>query len=244
LDPVKSKGSIIAGVSFDIPGMGYKDPDTGRIEGFEADLARALGEKILGPAGRVDFQQVTDEKRVEALQSDRVDMVLSQLTITPDRAAEVDFSVPYLVTGEGLLVRKGGGIAGLEDLAGRHIAVTAGSVSLRRMRASLPELPGATLVITPLGLDGLKALENGTADAVSNDLVNLTMLRQASGEADRLEIIDIRARFDPKPFGVAVRKGRQSLIDLLNPAIEALKASGEIDRLLQQGVASAAAAPQ
>jgi ABC-type amino acid transport substrate-binding protein len=43
----QSRGKIIAGVSFGIPGTLYKTPQTGRIEGFEADLARALPEKLL-----------------------------------------------------------------------------------------------------------------------------------------------------------------------------------------------------
>src|SRR4051794_27766378 len=147
---VQSNGRLIAGVSFDIPGMGYKDPQTGAITGFEADLARAVGETIFGSGARVDFLQVTDLERIQDLQEGRVDFVASQLTITPDRAEQVDFSTPYCVTREGLLVPKGSSIGRFEDLKGKRIAVTDGSVSLRRMRAALPSLPGATLVITPL----------------------------------------------------------------------------------------------
>lgn len=236
MDTVQSRGRITAGVSFDIAGMGYRNPRTGLIEGFETDLARVIAEKILGVPERIDFRQVLDALRVQAVQDDQVDMVLSQMTITPDRAKEVDFSIPYWVTGEGLLVPKGSQIKGLDDLKGKRIAVTAGSVSLRRMRASLPSLPGATLVLKPLGIDGPEALAKGEADAVSNDLINLTMLQRSSDRSGRYEIIDIHERFEPKPFGVAVKKGRRSLIDLLNPAIESLKASGEIDRLMNENL--------
>jgi ABC-type amino acid transport substrate-binding protein len=57
MDRFQSNGRLIAGVSFDIPGMGYKNPQTGAITGFEADLARAVGEKIFGSADRVDFSR-------------------------------------------------------------------------------------------------------------------------------------------------------------------------------------------
>jgi len=237
MDAVQSKGRITAGVSFDIPGMGYRNPRTGLIEGFEADLARAISEKILGAPERVDFRQVVDAQRVEAVQDDQVDMVLSQMTITPDRAKAVDFSIPYWVTGEGLLVPKGSQIKGLDDLKGKRIEVTAGSVSLQRMRAAMPSLPGATLILKPLGIDGPEALAKGEADAVSNDLINLTMLQKSSDSPGRFEIIDIHDKFEPKPFGVAVKKGRRSLLDLLNPAIESLKASGEIDRIMNESLA-------
>jgi len=238
VDTLRSKGRIVAGVAFDIPGMGYKNPRTGMIQGFEADLARAIAETIFDARDRIDFFPVTDEERIPALQSGQVDMVLSQLTITPDRAEQVDFSIPYFVTREGILVPKGNSIKGLDDLKGKRIAVTAGSISLRRMRASLPSLPGATLVITPLSFGNLEAVAKGEADAASNDLINLTMMLRASDHPERYEIIDIGDRFDEKPFGVAVKKGRQSLVGLLNQAITALKASGEIDRLLKVNMAS------
>lgn len=237
MDAVQSTGKLVAGVSFDIPGMGYRNPKTGAIEGFEADLARAIGEKILGSPDRVDFRQVMDEKRVEAVEDGHVDIVLSQMTITPDRAEAVDFSIPYWVTEEGLLVLKGSPIKGLDDLKGKRIAVTAGSISLRRMTATLPSLPGATLIPKPLGIDGLDAVASGEADVVSNDLVNLTMLKDSAEHPDRFEIIDIGDKFDRKPFGAAVKKGRKSLIDLVNPAIESLKASGVIDRIMNENVA-------
>jgi putative glutamine transport system substrate-binding protein len=230
----QKRGKVIAGLSFDIPGMGYKNPRTGQIEGFEADVARAITEKLLGAPDRLDFYQVTDAKRISALQSDLVDMVLSQLTITPDRAEQVDFSIPYYVTREGLLVPKGSGIKGLDDLKDKRIAVTEGSISLRRMRASLPSLPGATLVITPLSFGNLEAVAKGEADAASNDMINLTMMERACDRPDLYEIIDIGDRFDEKPFGVAVKKGSHSFVNLLNRAIEALKAAGEIERLLNK----------
>lgn len=237
MDTLESRGRIVAGVSFDIPGMGYRDPRTGAIGGFEADLARAIAEKLFGAADRIDFVQVTDEGRIATLQDGHADVVLSQLTITPDRAEQVDFSIPYWVTREALLVPKGSSIKGLDDLAGKRIAVTAGSISLRRMRASLPSLPGATLALTPLSSGNLEAVAKGEADAASNDLINLTMMRAASAHPDRYDIIDIGDRFDEKPFGAAVKKGRRALVERLNEAIAALRADGAIDRLQNAAIA-------
>jgi len=234
----QSAGRLTAGVSFDIPGMGYRDPRTGTVGGFEANLARAIGEKLLGAPDRVDLVQVMDAGRISALDGGLVDVVISQLTITPDRAAEVDFSIPYLVTREGLLVRKGSGIKGFEDLKGKRIVATAGSVSIRRMQAVLPSLPGATLISTPLSAGNFEAVARGEADAASNDMVNLTFLWKGAPDRDQYEIIDIGDRFDPKPFGMAVKKGNIGLLGLLNGAIEGLKASGEIARILDAAIAS------
>lgn len=238
MERFQSRGRLTAGVSFDIPGMGYKNLQTGAIEGFEADLARAIAEKLLGAPDRVDLVQVIDAQRIQAIQSDQVDMVVSQLTITPDRAEQVDFSIPYYVTREGILVLAGSIIKCFEDLAGKRIAVTAGSVSLRRMRAALASLPGATLVVTGLSAGNLAAVSKGGADAASNDLVNLTFLRKGSDHPDRYELIDIGDKFEPKPFGIAVKKGARAFVGLLNEAIEIVKANGDIDRMLDKAIAS------
>ncbi|GJD49760.1 ABC transporter glutamine-binding protein GlnH [Methylobacterium crusticola] len=243
MDWGRANGRLIAGVSFDIPGMGYRDPGTGAVTGFEADLARAVGEAILGSAERVEFVQVTDTGRIRDLQEGRVDVVASQLTITPDRAELVDFSTPYCVTREGLLVPRDSSIGGFEDLKGKRIAVTDGSVSLRRMRAALPSLPGATHVVTPLSAGNLAAIERGEADAASNDMINLTMLRAGSADPERYSIIDIGDRFDPKPFGMAVRKGDRTLLGLIDQALARLKAGGELDRMLEAALARLAHRP-
>ncbi|MFL9826619.1 transporter substrate-binding domain-containing protein [Rhodoplanes sp. SY1] len=239
MDQFESKDRLIAGVSFDIPGMGYKDPRTGAIEGFEPDLARAIAQDIFGAPDRVDFHQVHDAGRIQALQDHAVDMVISQLTITPDRAEQVLFSTPYCVTGEAILVPTDSTIERFEDLAGKRIAVTAGSVSIRRMQAALPSLPGATLVVTPLSAGNLEAVAKGEADAASNDLINLTLMQRRADHPERYRIIDIGKRFDPKPFGAAVEKSRHALVARLNQAIERLKANGEIDRLLDAALAGA-----
>jgi ABC-type amino acid transport substrate-binding protein len=214
--------------------MGYKNPRTGAIEGFEADVTRAIAEKIFGAPNRVDFLQVTDEQRIQALQNDLVDIVVSQLTITPDRAEQVDFSVPYYVTHEAILVPVGSSIRRFEDLKGKRIAVTAGSVSMRRMRAALPD---ATLVVTALSVGNLQAVAKDEADAASNDLINLTLLRRGAVDPDQYEIIDIGDKFEQKPFGVAVKKGSHVLLGLLNQAIESLKANSDIERLMDKALA-------
>ena len=234
----QSRGRLIAGISFDIPGMGFRNPRTGAIKGFEADLARAIAEKLLGAPDRVDFAQVKDQERIQALQDDLVDMVVSQLTITPDRAEQVDFSIPYYVTREALLVPKASGIKRFEDLRGKRIAVTDGSISLRRMRAVLPSLSGATLIVTDLSAGNLEAVAKGEADAASNDLINLTLLQKGAAHPDQYEIIDIGDKFEPKPFGIAVKKGNQALVDLLNQAIESLKTNNEIEKLLCEATAN------
>jgi polar amino acid transport system substrate-binding protein len=233
VDLFQSKNRIVAGVSFDVPGLGYKDPRTGAIDGFEVDVVRAVVEKLTGSAGQVEFTLVKDKDRIAALQSGRVDLVASQLTITPDRAELVDFTHPYYLACEGLLVRADSPIRTLADLAGRKVSVTDGSISERRMR----KLAGVQLVVTPFSSGNVEAVESGAADAASNDLINLGLMKRASADPERLRTIDIGDAFDKKPFAIAVKLGSAPLVAALNGVIDDLKAKGVFERLLADNMA-------
>ena len=224
------RAPLVAGVAFDIPGMGYKNPKTGEIEGFEPNVARALARLLFGEDSTLDFYPVTDEERIPAILSGDADMVLSQLTITPDRLEQVDFSIPYRIGYEGVLVRKGDGIRAFDDLRGKRIAVTESSVSSRQMREALPN---AKLVVTKDNSGTFEAVAKGEADAASNELINLRLLRRFAARPDQFEIIDIGDRFPRKPMGVAVEKGRSEFLSHIDRGIERLKRDGEIDRLLR-----------
>ena len=233
MDRFQSRGRIVAGIAFDIPGMGYKNPETGKIEGFEPDIARAIAGVLPGAEDEVEFAQVKNERRIPALQDGRVDMVVCQLTITPDRLEQVDFSIPYYVAREGILVRKGSGIRKFDDLIGKRIAVTPASISIRRIRAAFPDAP---LVVCALNAGLLEAVEKGEADAASSDLINLMLMRKYAAHPEQFDIIDIGDRFPEKPYGVAVKKGQWAFVAALNGAIESLKQHGEIDRLLHRNI--------
>jgi len=74
-----------AGTAFDLPGMGYHNPKTGEMEGFEVEIAKAIAEELLGDPKKIEFVQVAPDNRIETLEEDKADLVISQLTITPDR---------------------------------------------------------------------------------------------------------------------------------------------------------------
>jgi polar amino acid transport system substrate-binding protein len=89
------------GVSPVFPPMVFKQ---GReIVGVEVDLARALGQR-LGRA--VMFVELRWEDQIDALREGRTDIIMSSLSITPARAYVLDFSLPYLNTGQAILVRR------------------------------------------------------------------------------------------------------------------------------------------
>ena len=227
------QGTLTAGTAFDLPGMGYHNPKTGEMEGFEVEIARAVAAELLGDPKKIEFVKVAPDNRLETLEDGRADCVISQLTITPDREARVDFSIPYFVGREAILVRKDGGIKGYEDLKGKRVALAAGSISLRRMREHLTE---STLIVTPMEAGGVEAVVNGAADAASNDDINLKRMHKHLAQPENYDVIDIGDHFEEKPFGIAVKKGNRDLVEVLNAIIAKLDSSGQIQEFADKSM--------
>ena len=95
------------------------------LQGFEVDVMTAVGEE----AGLdIRFETISFSGLVGALDAGRIDTIANQITITDEREARFAFTQPYVYDGAQVVVRKGNdSIAGVEDLAGRSVAVNLGS---------------------------------------------------------------------------------------------------------------------
>jgi polar amino acid transport system substrate-binding protein len=122
LDVVKKRGTLIAGVKSDFPPFGYID-EKGNQVGFDIEIVQYIAKK-LGVA--VELRPVTSANRIPMLQSQTVDLLAASLSITRERVEAIDFSVPYIVIGSKFLVKKGSGIRGYADLAGKDRRLYAG----------------------------------------------------------------------------------------------------------------------
>jgi polar amino acid transport system substrate-binding protein len=229
---IEERQQLLIGLCPDLPGMGCWNGERHTFEGFEPELARCLTQELLGSADQARWSAVTPGERIPRVRQGELDMVLSQLTITPERLEVVDFSDPYLVAYESVLVAKTSPIHTLDDLRGKLVAVADDTASFHRYSTLHPEIQ---LVTTAKESDGVHLLLAGKVEGVANDTVNLEGLlaTMARTEVEQLRSIDVAACFDPKPFGVCIRKGSPILLAKLNQAIAKLKANGTIDQLFQ-----------
>ncbi|MGL5032168.1 MAG: transporter substrate-binding domain-containing protein [Microcystaceae cyanobacterium] len=133
---IKKRGKIIIGVKSNTRPLGFQD-DQGNLQGLEIDLARQLAEDLLGSKDAVVLVPLTNQERLPALLTDRVDLVIARTTITSGRSRLVDFSPYYYLDGTGIIVRKGN-IQHLDDLAQQKIAVLNSSDGIAVIRSRLP----------------------------------------------------------------------------------------------------------
>jgi polar amino acid transport system substrate-binding protein len=221
-DGVLDVGSEIAYAPFEFFQEGTEIPD-----GVDIDLAKALAEEL---GVEVQFVNTGFEGIILSLQTDEFDVLMSAMTIRPDREEEIDF-VPYLSVGTGILVPAGNpnDIQGLEDLCGLTVVVQIATIQLDMANEQSAKCDQKINVVpfdtNPLAVEDLRT---GGADANLADFP--TALLDAEESAGALEVVD--AQLQPEPYGIGVRKESTALKAALEEALQAMQDSGKFDEIL------------
>lgn len=226
IQAIKDRGVLKVGVKVDVPKYGYKNPQTGQVEGLEIDISKAVAKKILGDENKVEFQGVTAKTRGPLLDNGEIDMVAATFTITDERKKSYNFSDPYIKDGVGLLVKKSLGASSLKDLNGKTIGVAQSSTTKDALQKEA-ESQGITLKFSELaGYPELKAaLDSGRVDCFAVDASIL------NGYVDDSTVI-LDDRYDPQEYGIASKKDNTELAKVINEVIDDMKSSGELDKLI------------
>ena len=106
--------------------LGSRNPFTGKIEGFDIDMVKAMAKAILGDENAYELRVITAAQRIPSLQNGSVDMVARNMTITCDRWTQIGFSTEYYRAGQKILVRRGSKATTLADLAGQRVCAPNG----------------------------------------------------------------------------------------------------------------------
>ncbi|MGH6897625.1 MAG: transporter substrate-binding domain-containing protein [Geminicoccaceae bacterium] len=197
--------------------------EDGRRTGFEIDLAREFARRWLDDPRAVTFLPVPTDARIPTLQEGRADIVAAALTKTPERAEEVDFSLTYFKDGQRLLVQESSAIAGVCDLRGNKVAAIHGSTSLDNIKAATERCGfelGDDLVTFRRHDDAIEALLAGEVAAFTSDGVAL----ESFAEGQPLEVVG--NHFSEEPYGIAVPKGDERLLQLVNHTLKEMEQDG------------------
>ena len=106
VEQIKKNGKIKVGVFSDKPPFGYVDKN-GKNQGYDVVLAHRLAKDLLGDENKVEFVLVEAASRVEFLQSNKVDVILANFTVTDERKEVVDYALPYMKVSLGVVSPNG-----------------------------------------------------------------------------------------------------------------------------------------
>ncbi|WP_335936283.1 glutamate ABC transporter substrate-binding protein [Streptomyces sp. PTD5-9] len=223
---IKARGKLIAGVDQNSYRWGYRDPETGRLEGFDIDLVRAIAENVLGDPEAVVFRAIPTNQRVAVLENGTVDVVVRTMTINCARARQVSFSTAYFQAGQQVLAPKESTITGYDaSLAGKRVCTAEGSTAYdalkkRSFGAVFEDRHDGTAadedrLTVPNQLDCLVRLQLGEVDAVVTDNA------LAAGQAAQDPTVELKGDgpFTTEYYGVATKRGANDLVARVNQVL-------------------------
>ena len=227
---IREREVLTVGIKFDQPVFGYKDPDTGRIIGFDAEIARLVAKEITGSERKIRFIETVSRNREDFLRRGVVDMVIATYSITPERERQVGFAGPYYNAGQDTLVgAEDHTVQGVGDLVDKRVCTAKGSTSADRLREQVPRL---RLVVVDSYSQCVRALRNGGIDAVSTD--DTILLGLMSLNPGKLRLVG--RPFGAEPYGIGVQRGDTVFRDYLSGLICRFLRDGSWDRVYRDTI--------
>jgi len=219
----KESSKIVIATDATFPPMEMVDQNK-NIVGFDIDLMNAAAK-----AGgfEVEFKNTAWDGIFAGLEGSKYDAIMSSVTITDDRKAKYDFSIPYVNAGQILVVRtETTGVEKLSDLAGKTVAAqigTTGAMEIDKVKEVKMK------VYDEIGL-AFEDLAMGRVDGVVVDNpVAADYALQKEDYKGKLKIVG--QNFTTEFYGVVVRKGDAKTLDLINKGLKAVIDSGEAKKL-------------
>lgn len=210
-------------VGSDIPYPPFEQGKPGSYTGFDVELMEAIAEKM----GRTaEFQDTSFETIFRDVAQGKFDAVISAATITAEREKAVDFSNPYYLSEQAVLVKEGSGITGIEDLSGKTVGVQQGTTGQELAK----EKAGASEVRPyPEGPDAVNALKAGTVEAVVIDAPVAQNAVEKSGGVEIAEKVPTE-----EDYGIAVAQGNTELLEEINQGLKEVEEDGTYAKIYKK----------
>ncbi len=216
--------TIVFAVDATWPPMEFVDANK-NIVGYSIDFLNAAGKEV---GFKPVFKNTAWDGIFAGLAAGKYDAICSSVSITEERQKKMDFSEPYFVVQQALIVKKGSKVRSLADLKGKKVGGQIGTTGYFAIKAAEGVVPKS---YDEIGL-AMEDLNVGRIDAVVCDdpvAANYALIKYK----DSLEIASTIKTDKPEYYGFPVKKGNKEILDLLNKGIEAVKAKG-IDKELKK----------
>ena len=231
IEKIKDSGKVRIGVFSDKPPFGYVD-EKGENQGDDVYLAKRIAKDLLGDENKVEFVLVEAANRVEYLESNKVDIILANFTVTPERKEKVDFATSYMKVSLGVVSPDGYPIKSVEELKGKKLLVNKGTTAENYFTKNYPDIE---LVKFEQNTETFAALTDGRGDALAHD--NTLLFAWAKENPGYTTFISNLG--DEDVIAPAVKKGNMELLEWLNNEIDTLIKDGFFEEAFNETLAPA-----
>ncbi len=220
------EGYLTVGSDIAYPPFEYTDEKTGKYTGFDIDLMTEIAKRM---GLKVKFINTAWDGIIPGLLAHKYDVICSAMTITEERAKQVDFSDPYFEARQVIITRADDtSINDVEDLAGKVVAVqqgTTGDFAAQRLVDEGIQFEIKRFEGTP---EALMAVQKGDADAAIID--NFVAYIAAKENPTIYRVVE-SDKFAPEYYGIAVNKDNPALLEKINEILKQIKEDGTYDKI-------------
>jgi glutamate transport system substrate-binding protein len=213
-DKIKARGKVVIGVKEDQPGLGFKDPTTGKYSGFDVEIANLVAAKLGFKPEQIEYKAVASAGREAAIANSNVDYYVGTYTINAKRKEQISFAGPYFTAGQDLLVRKDNtDITSKDTLKGKKVCSVTGSTPIQRVREQaltdqIVELQTYSQCVTQL--------DQKLVDAVTTD--DAILKGYAAAEPDKFKVVG--KTFSSEPYGIGLPKDDKAFKDKVTSILQ------------------------
>lgn len=222
------KEVIVLGTSADYAPYEFHKSIDGKdtIVGFDIEIAKAIAADM---GAELKIEDMDFDGLLMALDTEKVDFVISGLTPTEERKKNVDFTDIYYYAEQAVLVREGEGgtLGSLNDLSGKQIGVQKSSIQ----EGIAQGIDGAKLTSLAKIPELILELQTGRVDAL---ILEKPVAEQYVKNQQGLVLSDVKIEQadDEAGSAIAVKKGNQELVEQINATLQKLKSNGDIERFV------------
>ncbi|MEU3519904.1 glutamate ABC transporter substrate-binding protein [Streptomyces sp. NPDC006654] len=232
---IKKRGTLVVGGTQTAALFSLLNPNTGKVDGFDAALSQLLAKYIIGTA-RTKLVNVTAATREALLKNHSVDTVFATYTITPERSKIVGFAGPYYEDGLAIEVKRDNtAITSLKDLAGKTVTTESGSTAATTLKA---KVPSAQIQLFDTNTECLQALIQGRADAYVLDQGVL-----AGNAVGNSEVKVLAEKFSDEPYGIGLPLDQPDFKKFVNDWLGKIEADGTWAKVWKQTIGTTVPGP-
>jgi glutamate transport system substrate-binding protein len=227
MDQIVQRGKIVIGVKYDVPLFGLLDPATNKLDGFDVALGKAIGAELGLRENQIEFTEAISANRIPYLQEDRADLIISTMTINAMRKEQIEFSRPYYLAGQSILVKRDTtNINSINDLNGKRVCSAQGSTSEQNIAQMAPQ---AQLLSLQTYSACVQSMKDGRVDAVSTDDIIL-----AGFAATDRDLKLVGGQFTQEPYGIGIKKGKTDMAKFVDDLLTKMLQDGRWEKLYEQ----------
>lgn len=220
---------IVVAVDDTYPPMEFRN-EANELVGFDVDLAKAIGEKL---GKEIEFQSVAWDGIFIGLDTDRYDVIMSSISMTPERIENYEFTKPYLANGQVIVVKPGNtSVKSVEDLKGKKVGVQTETTADTACKKQLDENGDDFFEIMRYDeiIQTFEAMNAGHIDSIVVDYA--VAIEYASKSPDKYVITT--AQMTNEPIAPCFKKGDTALRDEFQTALDELRQEGKLKEISEK----------